>query len=127
MLWGGETTVRLGAGQSTPGGRCQELALAAADALRAEGDRGVGLTLIAAGTDGRDGNTDAAGAVVDATTWDAIVSAQRDPADDLAEHRSYDALDAVDALIRTGLSGTNVGDIVVGIVERATREADLSG
>lgn len=126
MLWGGETTVRLGAGQSTPGGRCQELALAAADALRAEGDRGVGLTLLAAGTDGRDGNTDAAGAVVDATTWDTIVSAGRDPADDLAEHRSYAALDAVDALIRTGLSGTNVGDIVVGIVERTPRQADLS-
>ena len=125
MLWGGETTVRLGAGQSTPGGRCQELALAAADALRAEGDRGAGLTLLAAGTDGRDGNTDAAGAIVDATTWDAIASAGRDPADDLAEHRSYESLDAVDALIRTGLSGTNVGDIVVGIVERAPRQADL--
>jgi hydroxypyruvate reductase len=118
MLWGGETTVRLGAGETTPGGRSQELALAAADALRSEGERGVGLTLLAAGTDGRDGNTDAAGAVVDATTWDTIVDAGRDPADDLAEHRSYAALDAVGALIRTGLSGTNVGDIVVGIVER---------
>jgi hydroxypyruvate reductase len=126
MLWGGETTVRLGAGQSTPGGRCQELALAAADALRAEGDRSVGLTLLAAGTDGRDGNTDAAGAVVDATTWDAIASANHDPANDLAEHRSYAALDAVDALIRTGLSGTNVGDVVIGVVERAPRQADLS-
>ena len=126
MLWGGETTVRLGAGQSTPGGRCQELALAAADALRSEGDRGVGLTLLAAGTDGRDGNTDAAGAIVDATSWDAIVGAGRDPADDLAEHRSHAALDSVDALIRTGLSGTNVGDVVVGIVERLTRQADLS-
>jgi hydroxypyruvate reductase len=72
MLWGGETTVRLGAGEPAPGGRCQELALAAADALQSEGDRGLGLTLLAAGTDGRDGNTDAAGAVVDAshgTRW----------------------------------------------------------
>jgi glycerate 2-kinase len=125
MLWGGETTVRLGPGESAPGGRCQELALAAADALRAEGDRAEGLTLLAAGTDGRDGNTDAAGAVVDAVTWDAILDAGRDPADDLADHRSYASLDAVDALLRTGLSGTNVGDIVVGIVERAPREAGL--
>ena len=102
-----------------------ELALAAADALRSEGDRGEGLTLLAAGTDGRDGNTDAAGAVVDSTTWDAIIDAGRDAADDLVDHRSHASLDAVGALIRTGLSGTNVGDVVVGIVERATRQADL--
>jgi hydroxypyruvate reductase len=126
MLWGGETTVRLGAGEPAPGGRCQELALAAADALRAEGDRATGLTLLAAGTDGRDGNTDAAGAIVDAATWDAVVVAGRDPATDLADHRSHEALDAVDALLRTGLSGTNVGDVVVGLVERETRQADLS-
>jgi glycerate 2-kinase len=123
MIWGGETTVRLGAGEAAPGGRCQELALAAADALHAEGERGVGLTLLAAGTDGRDGNTDATGAVVDATTWDAIVATGRDPADDLADHRSHASLDAVGALLRTGLSGTNVGDIVVGIVERSARGA----
>ena len=125
MIWGGETTVRLGAGDTTPGGRCQELALAAADALRAEEERGRGLTLLAAGTDGRDGNTDAAGAVVDATTWDAIHHAGRDPADDLADHRSHPALDTVGALLRTGLSGTNVGDVVIGIVERSAR-SDLS-
>ena len=126
MIWGGETTVRLGAGEPVPGGRCQELALAAADALHAEEDRGEGITLLAAGTDGRDGNTDAAGAVVEATTWDAIHAAGRDPSDDLAEHRAYSALGAVDALLRTGLSGTNVGDVVVGVVERRrTRQASL--
>ena len=125
MLWGGETTVRLGAGEPAPGGRCQELALAAADALRAEGDRGNEITVLAAGTDGRDGNTDAAGAIVDARTWDAMHEAGRDPANDLAEHRSHAALDTVGALLRTGLSGTNVGDVVVGIVERPTRQATL--
>ena len=123
MLWGGETTVRLGAGPPVAGGRCQELVLAAADALRAEGDRGDGITLLAAGTDGRDGNTDAAGAVADATTWDAVRDSGRDPADDLAEHRAHAALDGVGALLRTGLSGTNVGDVVVGIVGRPTRQA----
>ncbi|HEX6047704.1 MAG TPA: DUF4147 domain-containing protein [Gemmatimonadaceae bacterium] len=127
MLWGGETTVRLGPGVPPPGGRCQELALAAADALRAEGDRGAGITLLAAGTDGRDGPTDAAGAVVDATTWDAIRDAGRDPAEDLLEHRAHAALDAVGALIRTGPSGTNVGDVVVGVVERPSREARERG
>lgn len=127
MLWGGETTVRLGPGVSPPGGRCQELALAAADALRAEGDRGAGITLLAAGTDGRDGPTDAAGAVVDAATWDAIRDAGRDPGEDLLEHRSYAALDAAGALIRTGPTGTNVGDVVVGIVERPSREARERG
>jgi hydroxypyruvate reductase len=125
MIWGGETTVRLGAGEPVPGGRCQELALAAADALHAEEERGDGITLLAAGTDGRDGNTDAAGAVVEATTWDAIHAVGRDPSNDLAEHRAFDALGAVDALLRTGLSGTNVGDVVVGVVERGTRQASL--
>jgi hydroxypyruvate reductase len=127
MIWGGETTVRLGAGEPVPGGRCQELALAAADALHVEAERGEGITLLAGGTDGRDGSTDAAGAVVDAMTWDAIRSAGRDPADDLAEHRAYYALGAVDALVRTGLSGTNVGDVVIGVVERRTRQASLNG
>ena len=125
MIWGGETTVRLGAGEQVPGGRCQELALAAADALHAEEERGEEITLLAAGTDGRDGNTDAAGAVVEATTWDRLHAAGRDPSSDLAEHRAYDALGAVDALLRTGLSGTNVGDVVIGVVERGTRQASL--
>jgi hydroxypyruvate reductase len=125
MLWGGETTVRLGPGVRGAGGRCQELALAAADALRAEGERGEGITLLAAGTDGRDGPTDAAGAVVDATSWDAIRDAGRDPAEDLTEHRSYDALDRIGALLRTGPSGTNVGDVMVGIVERPPLDADV--
>jgi hydroxypyruvate reductase len=125
MIWGGETTVRLGAGEPVPGGRCQELALAAADALHAEEERGEGITLLAAGTDGRDGNTDAAGAVVEASTWDAIHAKGRDPSNDLSEHRAYAALDAVDALLRTGLSGTNVGDVVIGVVDRGTRQASL--
>ena len=127
MLWGGETTVRLGAGPPVPGGRCQELALAAAEALRSEGERGAGITLLAAGTDGRDGNTDAAGAVIDAMTWEAVRTAGRDPADDLAEHRAHNALDAVGALLRTGLSGTNVGDVVVGIVGPTRQAEDLAG
>ena len=95
------------------GGRAQDLALQVAERI----DGVPSVCFLAAGTDGRDGNSDAAGAVVDATTWDAVRAVGRDPADDLAEHRSFAALDAVGALIRTGMSGTNVGDVVVGIVE----------
>ena len=91
MIWGGETTVTLGAGssggRSSGGGRCQELALAAARVLHEAGADAAGITLLAAGTDGRDGATDAAGAIVDASTWGAIAAAGRDPAHALAVAR----------------------------------------
>jgi glycerate-2-kinase len=112
FIWGGETTVTLGAGSPGLGGRCQELALAAARALDGAG---LGVTLLAAGTDGRDGPTDAAGAIVDGSTWRAAQSAGRDPARDLAGHDAYRALDAAGALLRPGLTGTNVMDVVIGI------------
>jgi glycerate-2-kinase len=111
VLWGGETVVTLPADSTgARGGRCQELALAAAGELAAS----VGVALLAAGTDGRDGPTDAAGAVVDGGTWDAVRRGGRDPARDLAAHDAYPALDAAGALLRTGLTGTNVMDIVIG-------------
>jgi glycerate 2-kinase len=113
LLWGGETTVTL-ASASGVGGRCQELALAAAQRLHEAGAEGV--SLLAAGTDGRDGPTDAAGAVVDERTWAEVRRAGRDPAHDLRTHASYVALDAAGALVRTGLTDTNVGDVVVGMV-----------
>jgi hydroxypyruvate reductase len=94
------------------GGRCQELALAAARVLKSASPE---IALLAAGTDGRDGPTDAAGAIVDANTWGTIASAGRDPARDLAAHDAYHALDAAGALLRPGLTGTNVMDIVIGI------------
>jgi glycerate 2-kinase len=112
FIWGGETTVTLGAEPPGLGGRCQELALAAARALDGTG---AGVALMAAGTDGRDGPTDAAGAIVDGSTWRAAQSAGRDPARDLAGHDAYRALDAAGALLRPGLTGTNVMDVVIGI------------
>ena len=116
MLWGGETTVALEPGEHGLGGRCQEHALAAAQALAAAGAQAHGISLLAAGTDGRDGPTDAAGAIVDWTTWAAMASAGRDPQRDLERHDAFHAFDAVGALVRTGHSGTNVRDVVVGIV-----------
>jgi glycerate-2-kinase len=111
-IWGGETTVTLGGSPPGLGGRCQELALSAAREL-AGAPRAV--SLMAAGTDGRDGPTDAAGAIVNGNTWSAIAAAGRDPARDLTAHDAYRALDAVGALLRPGLTGTNVMDVVIGL------------
>ncbi len=112
LVWGGETTVTLGVECTGLGGRSQELALAAARALDGAP---APIALLAAGTDGRDGPTDAAGAIVDGTTWSTIAQRGRDPAKDLADHDAYHALDAAHALLRPGHTGTNVMDIVVGI------------
>lgn len=117
---GGETTVTLGRAADGQGGRCQELALATARELHRLRPRSDGVTLLAAGTDGRDGPTDAAGAVVDAQTWSRIGAQGRDPERDLANHESHPALDAAGALLRTGLTGTNVNDLVVAVVRVST-------
>jgi hydroxypyruvate reductase len=112
FIWGGETTVSLGTSTAGLGGRCQELALAAARVLSGAPPN---VALLAAGTDGRDGPTDAAGAIVDGRTWEAVATAGRDPALDLAGHDAYRALDAAGVLLRPGLTGTNVMDIVIGV------------
>lgn len=120
VVWGGETTVNIGvgsqAGRSSGGGRCQELALAASRVLDAAGSDAQGITLLAAGTDGRDGATDAAGAVVDASTWSTIASAGRDPMHALAAHESYGALKLANALIPRRDTGTNVNDVIIGVL-----------
>ena len=112
LLWGGETTVTMGDATGA-GGRCQEIALAAAGEL-ASSVIASGATLLACGTDGRDGPTDAAGGIVDHQTWGAIEKAGRDPAADLAAHDSHPSLDAAGALLRTDLTATNVMDVVIG-------------
>jgi len=119
MIWGGETTVTLSrttGASASGGGRCQELALAASRVLHDAGDVATGITILAAGTDGRDGATDAAGAVIDGTTWTTIAAAGRDPSHALAAHESHGALRAVNALIPRFNTGTNVNDVVIGIV-----------
>jgi glycerate-2-kinase len=116
LIWGGETTVTLANIEASgEGGRCQELALAAALELSRVRPAGCAPWLLAAGTDGRDGATDAAGAIVNGASWHAVERAGRDPALDLKTHHAYGALDAAGALLRTGLTGTNVMDVVVGI------------
>jgi hydroxypyruvate reductase len=124
MIWGGETTVELSTKgidatfEDPPrGGRCQELALAASRVLSDAGDVARRVTMLAAGTDGRDGPTDAAGAFADATSWEAIRVGGHAPEHALARHDSYAVLDAVGALHRRGHTGTNVMDVVIGVVE----------
>ncbi len=107
-LCGGETTVRLrGAGQ---GGRNQELALRVAAALH---ERPVARpwAFLSAGTDGRDGPTDAAGGLVDAGTLARIERAGGDWRALLADNDSHRALALAGDLVITGPSGTNLADI----------------
>jgi glycerate-2-kinase len=117
LVRGGEPVVALeGVGPNGVGGRAQELALAAARRLTGADGASRPMVLLAAGTDGRDGPTDAAGALVSPRTWRAITDARRDPARDLARHDAYRALDAAGALLRTGPTGTNVMDIAIMLV-----------
>ena len=105
FLAGGETVVHLtGSGK---GGRNQELALAAA-----LGIEGLSNALIlSAGSDGTDGPTDAAGGIVDGGTAEAMRLRGVDPAQALRDNDSYRALQAADALLITGPTGTNVNDV----------------
>ncbi len=112
LLWGGESTVTLG-GTPGRGGRSQELALAAAMEIA-----GTTATLLAAGTDGRDGPTDAAGAIVDGDTMERLRAASTDVAAALARHDVYPVLNRIGALFRPGPTGTNVMDVVIGLVPR---------
>jgi hydroxypyruvate reductase len=92
------------------GGRNQEFALALAPALR---DLGPSAAAASAGTDGVDGPTDAAGAMVDGTTLARAAARRLDVEDFLARNDSYTFFDRLGDLIRTGPTGTNVGDLQV--------------
>ena len=103
-LWGGEPTVVLPENPGQ-GGRNQSLALMLAREIAGE----TGLQILVAGTDGTDGPTDAAGAIVDGTTWDASGQDALDRAD------AGPWLAAKGALLTTGPTGTNVMDLVIAL------------
>ena len=108
---GGETVVHLtGKGM---GGRNQELALAAAEGLRGLGNAAV----ISVGSDGTDGPTDAAGGYVDGDTWDALGRKGLRLEEVLRQNDAYHALEAVEGLIITGPTGTNVNDLAIGFLD----------
>lgn len=110
LLAGGETTVSLGRVRGR-GGRSLELALGAAIALDGAPD----VAILAAGSDGRDGSSRAAGALVDGST---VARARRrglDPGRALARHDAEPFLEAARSLVVTGPTGTNVADWAFGM------------
>lgn len=111
FLAGGETVVHVtGHGR---GGRNQELALAAA-----AGIAGLNAAVFSVGSDGTDGPTDAAGGYADGDTLRALEEKGYSLSAVLAENDAYYALKAVDGLIVTGPTGTNVNDVAVALLER---------
>lgn len=106
LVWGGETTVTVrGSGK---GGRNQELALAASLALEGLPQ----VLLVALGTDGADGPTDAAGAVATGETVARARALGLDPVAHLEDNNAYPFFHALDDLILTGPTGTNVNDLL---------------
>ncbi|HEX2742161.1 MAG TPA: glycerate kinase [Rubrobacter sp.] len=110
IVSGGEATVTV-RGNGT-GGPNQEFALTLAVEL--EGVEG--WAAFAADTDGNDGSTDAAGGIVDGETAGKIRDSGVDPSEALADNDSYPALEAGNALLVTGPTGTNVNDLRVALV-----------
>jgi hydroxypyruvate reductase len=109
-VWGGESTVRLPPAPGR-GGRNQQLALAAALEMAGR----AGLTLLAAGTDGVDGSSDDAGAVVDDATCARGAAAGLDAREHLRRADAGPYLEECGDLLHTGPTATNVGDLVLGL------------
>jgi hydroxypyruvate reductase len=114
IVSGGETTVKVtGAGL---GGRNQEFALALVEAA----SRIPGALFLAAGTDGTDGPTDAAGAIADDRTLGRAREMGMEPRDFLRNNDSYHFFERLGDLIVTGPTRTNVMDVRVVLVGEAT-------
>ncbi|ASZ11135.1 glycerate kinase [Chitinophaga pendula] len=110
LLMGGESTVQVkGEGM---GGRNQQLALAAGIALPA----GASFVVLSAGTDGTDGPTDAAGALVHAALMENAAQQGLDAAAYLADNDAYHFFDKAGGLIKTGPTQTNVMDLMLVLI-----------
>jgi len=105
LIAGGETTVTVRGGGA--GGRCQEFALAAAIELAGSGN----LTVLAAGTDGTDGPTDAAGAIADGGTVSRAAALRLDAQSFLEANDSYSFFGELRDLVVTGPTATNLLDV----------------
>ena len=107
IIAGGETVVTIkGDGK---GGRNQELALTSANGIAGLDN----VLLFSLGSDGTDGPTDAAGGVVDGNSLNMLKNKGLDIDKILSENDSYNGLEAIDGLILTGPTGTNINDVVV--------------
>ena len=111
LLFGGETTVKM-TGKGA-GGRNQHLALLSAILLQ----NNPGITILSAGTDGNDGPTDVAGAVVDSDTIPEAYAKKLDPEKYLTGFDSFHFFKKAGGHIITGPTMTNVMDIIVVIIE----------
>ncbi|MCA9629797.1 MAG: DUF4147 domain-containing protein [Myxococcales bacterium] len=107
FVWGGETTVRIDAPNPGRGGRNQELILGAARSALAHGS--FSGTLVALGSDGVDGRSPAAGALLDAEVLQRLSLTDVEAA--LDGHDSYTLLEGAGAALITGPTGTNVADL----------------
>lgn len=117
IISGGEPVVTLApADIRGRGGRNQHLVLAALDELRTRPTPN--LCLLSGGTDGEDGPTDAAGALLDLPLLARVRAAQVDTAAHLRRTDAYPVFDHADGLIRTGPTHTNVMDLRIGLVEK---------
>jgi glycerate-2-kinase len=76
----------------------------------------LGITFGSIGTDGIDGPTDAAGAIMDPTTAERAAALGLDPQVFLENNDSYHFFSALGDLVRTGPTGTNVGDVQVALI-----------
>ncbi len=113
LIAGGESTVTLvGSKEIGVGGPNQELVLSLSKKIR--GLRSVAAVSI--DTDGADGSTDASGGIVDGYTYDLLVDRGIDPDTYLKKHDSYRALKAINSLVITGATGTNVNSITLILV-----------
>lgn len=113
VLSGGETTVTIkGKGR---GGRNQEFALAAALEIEGEGN----MVFLSGGTDGTDGPTDAAGAIADSGTLVRARGKGLDPLDYLNRNDSYTFFEALDDLLITGPTRTNVMDVRIMLIGKS--------
>lgn len=110
QVWGGETTVHLPANPGR-GGRAQQLALAAAKVLEGHDD----ILLLAGGTDGTDGPTADAGALIDGGTIERGTEAGFNAETALRRADAGSFLEASGDLIQTGPTGTNVMDLMLGL------------
>jgi glycerate 2-kinase len=104
LLSGGEVTVKVTNGGV--GGRNQQFALACAEKIAGEN-----ITVLSAGTDGIDGNSPAAGAIVDGTTLERASSRDLDAAASLIRYNGYPFFDALGDTIMTGPTGNNLRDL----------------
>lgn len=112
LIYGGETTVTLPPDCAGRGGRNQELVLAAAIALN---DLGQAAWVASIGTDGIDGQSEAAGSIANEQTLSQAEQRGLMAADYLERHDSYNFFQPLAALIVTGATGTNVADIVIAV------------